>query len=442
MHFELLEDIIHSPLHSLLTNILGNYLGGEFSVAYDVIAKYFEGNPNEKSLKTSEEKHAESELILFQSRCLEKQDKFDAAIIHLRSQQSKLVDVLSFRVKVAELLILSARFSEAAIVWDKLVREQGENYRFHSGLQCALLRLNVDSAKKMFLLRHLDLPSTILSLSDEQKDLLMEHYNVKNYKSRAVGKILLSVARGDHLRELLEAHIRKSLHDEVPALYQDIFSLVRDSSSVLLRDPVDFRRHPVTLMAVDIVDRLVANLKCSDTFDTSPVDGSKAIREAPGVLLWGMFLQAHLLVRCGKVTDALLVVEACLEHTPTALDVHTMKARLLKKAGDVREAAATMEYCRSLGMRLSTTLSTSHTHHQPLSHTHHLSLSCTHYRTHPTYTHAPILSTPFRSTGQIPKQQGYEILSPVRPDPGTSLNSSAHICMHTTYLYSTAEALP
>jgi N-alpha-acetyltransferase 15/16, NatA auxiliary subunit len=419
-------------------------------VAYDVIAKYFEGNPNEKSLKTSEEKHAESELILFQSRCLEKQDKFDAAIIHLRSQQSKLVDVLSFRVKVAELLILSARFSEAAIVWDKLVREQGENYRFHSGLQCALLRLNVESAKKMFLLRHLDLPSTILSLSNEQKDLLMEHYNVKNYKSRAIGKILLSVARGDHLRELLEAHIRKSLHDEVPALYQDIFSLVRDSSSILLRDPVDFRTHPVTLMAVDIVDRLVVNLKCSDTFDTAPVDGSKAVREAPGVLLWGMFLQAHLLVRCGKVTDALLVVEACLEHTPTALDVHTMKARLLKKAGDVREAAATMEYCRSLGMKLSTTLSTSHTHHHSLCYTHHhslcynhfFSLSYTHYRTYPIYTYAPTLSTPFRSTGQIPKQQSYEVLSPVRPDPGTLLNSSAHICMHTTYIYSTAEALP
>ena len=339
------------PLNSQFSQLAGNYLGGEFSVAHDVIAKYFEGNPNEKSLKTSEEKHAESELILFQSRCLEKQDKYDAAIIHLRSQQSKLVDVLSFRVKVAELLVLSGRFSEAAIVWDKLVREQGENYRFHSGLQSALLKLDVESSKKTFLLKHLDLPSTVMSLSDEQKDVLMEQYNTRNYKSRAIGKILLSVVRGDQLKGLLEAHIRKSLHDEVPALYQDIFSLVRDPACVLSRDPVDFRAHPITLMAADIVDRLVVNLKNSDTFDIAPVDGSKAVREAPGVLLWGMFLQAHLLVRCGKVTEALLVVEACLEHTPTALDVHTMKARLLKKAGDVKEAAATMEYCRSLGTR-------------------------------------------------------------------------------------------
>ena len=58
---------------SFNTMIVGNYLGGEFSVAFDVIAKFFEGVTNEKIMKTAEEKHAESELILFQNRCLEKQ---------------------------------------------------------------------------------------------------------------------------------------------------------------------------------------------------------------------------------------------------------------------------------------------------------------------------------------------------------------------------------
>ena len=331
--------------------IVGNYLGGQYSVAFDVIAKFFEGATNEKNVKKSaEEKHAESELILFQGRCLEKQNKFDSAISHLRAHQNRIVDVLSSRVKIAELMILSGRFAEASYLWDGLVREQGENYRYHSGLQTAALRLDTDAAREMFQLTKLELPSTTLPLSDVQKDTLMELYRKKNYKSRANGKIMLTFSRGDQLRTLIEEHIRKSLHDEVPALYQDIFSLVRCSKASPVKDPSGFREHPIAILVVEIVDRFVSNLKSHDTFQSKgPGSVPPGDREAPGVLLWGMFLQAHLKARCGDVSGALVVVEACLEHTPTALDVHTMKARLLKKSGSVQEASNVMDYCRSLG---------------------------------------------------------------------------------------------
>jgi hypothetical protein len=47
--------------------------------------------------------------------CLEKQDKFDAALVHLRNNEVRLVDGLAFRVKQAELLVMSRRFNEARI---------------------------------------------------------------------------------------------------------------------------------------------------------------------------------------------------------------------------------------------------------------------------------------------------------------------------------------
>ena len=354
-HFLELLKWLSSDCSHFFNAIIGNYLGGQYSVAYDVIAKFFEGATNEKNIKKSpEEKHAESELILFQSRCLEKQNKFDNAITHLRAHQNRLVDVLSFRVKIAELMILSGRYAEASYLWDGLVREQGENYRYHSGLQTAALRLDADAAKQMFLLTKLELPSTTLPLSDVQKDILMELYRTKNYRSRANGKIMLTFSRGDQLRILIEEHIRKSLHDEVPALYQDILSLVRCSNALPVKDPSVFREHSIAIMVVEIVNRFVCNLKSHDSFEIKDLgSGTGSVppgeREAPGVLLWGMFLQAHLKARCGDVSGALVVVEACLEHTPTALDVHTMKARLLKKSGDVQEASNVMDYCRSLG---------------------------------------------------------------------------------------------
>ena len=341
-------------------------------MAYDVIAKFFEGVTTDKVVKTPEDKHAESELILFQSRCLEKQQKYDAAITHLRNQQIRIVDVLSFRVKVAELLILSGRYAEAVIMWERLLREQGENYRFHSGFQAALLKLDPVKAVTAFALKHLDLPSTTLPLNEEEKELLMDAYNRNKFRSRAVSKILLTVATGEQFKKLLESHIRKSLHDEVPALYQDVFALVRDTNSLLVRDRIDFRAHPVTQIIIEIVDRFVRNLKAHDSFDDiiplnttkessteCSAEGSSRLREAPGAYLWAMFLKAHLLARCGDVAGALVVAEACLEHTPTALDIHTMKARLLKHSGNVKEAADSIDYCRSLGTYVRTYVCTS-----------------------------------------------------------------------------------
>ena len=341
-----------------LTFTAGNYLGGEYSVAYDVIAKFFEGVTNEKSAKTAEEKHAESELILFQSRCLEKQNKFDDALIHLRSQQSKLVDGLSFRVKQAELLVLSGRFNEGKIMWNLLVQDQGENYRFHSGFQAAVLHLDTEKSKIAFQLKQLELPSTNMILSDGQKDTLTAAYteNCQKFKSKAYSKICLTFARGENFKILLTQHIRQSLHDEYPALYQDIFTLIRDSEGKILKDPVDFRVNPVALLAIEIVNRFVENLKLNSFGDEEHSSGSSEERssgecsvEAPGVYLWGMFLQCHLHVRCGDISKAMSLVDRCLQHTPTALDMFSMKARLLKKSGDVVEASVVMDYCRSLG---------------------------------------------------------------------------------------------
>ena len=309
-------------------------------------------------MKTAEEKHAESELILFQNRCLEKQNKFDDALIHLRNQKSKLVDALSFRVKEAELLVLSGRYNEAKIMWNLLVQDQGENYRYHTGLQIALLQLDVETSKNMFQLKKLELPSTSIILTNEQKDLLLSFYKTNNekFKSKAFYKILLTLARNNEFKILLEDFIRKSLKSEIPALYQDIFSLIRDSKSEILKDSVQFKIHPVTIMVSEIVDRFSINLRNSDTFDDFKEDPSEKhsdkgniIKEAPGVYLWCMYLQCHLFVRSGELVKALAVIERCLVHTPTALDMFTMKARILKKCGDLKEATAVIDYCRSLG---------------------------------------------------------------------------------------------
>ena len=129
-----------------------------------------------------------------------------------------------------------------------------------------------------------------------------------------------------------------------------------NSKSEILKDSVQFKIHPVTIMVSEIVDRFSENLRNSDSFDDFKEDPSEKhsdkgniIKEAPGVYLWCMYLQCHLFVRSGELVKALAVIERCLVHTPTALDMFTMKARILKKCGDLKEATAVIDYCRSLG---------------------------------------------------------------------------------------------
>ena len=205
---------------SWIAYAVGNYLMGDYAAAFDIVNKYLEGSTQDSNLKSAEEKHAESELLLFQNKCLEQQQKFDEAILHVRTHELKLVDGLSARVKVAELLLFSGRFEEAKVRWYLLVKEQGENFRFHAGLQAALLELPLDVSMNMCNLTHMNLPSTMLPLTDAQCTTLVEYYTQHKavFKARAYDKIMLTLVRGPAFAPLLESFIRKNLHDEVITL--------------------------------------------------------------------------------------------------------------------------------------------------------------------------------------------------------------------------------
>ena len=89
--------------------------------------------------------------------------------------------------------------------------------------------------------------------------------------------------------------------------------------------------------------RYTSNLKVSDKFN----DGDKG-REPPTTLLWSLFLKSHLLEKSGLITEALAVIEECVSHTPTALDMYIKKAKILRKLGDVQAAAETLRMCSNL----------------------------------------------------------------------------------------------
>jgi peptide alpha-N-acetyltransferase len=301
--------------------------------------------------------YEDSELYLFQTDCLIKQSKYEEAIKFLKRSEDSIVDMLSHKVKLAELYILSGKFNEARTSWTHLVLEQPDNYRFHCGLQVSYLELDPTTSLEMFSLKKLQLPSTTLQLSKEQMVVLKDMYVASNFKTRNVSKILLTVCSDrDELKVALDKHLRSSLHNAMPALYHDIFSLVsipdpvnQSSHVVFASDPIDIKQHEVILITRELVDKYISNLRSHEQFEDL-YDPSLPL-EPPTSFLWALYLKAHILEMCNELKEALVVIDESIQHTPTAIDMYCKKARILKKLGDVITAAVVMDDCRMLDLQ-------------------------------------------------------------------------------------------
>jgi peptide alpha-N-acetyltransferase len=58
-----------------------------------------------------------------------------------------------------------------------------------------------------------------------------------------------------------------------------------------------------------------------------------------------------MLEKSGLLLESLAIIDECLLHTPTALDMHIRKARILRKLGDPISASQTVDYCRALDLQ-------------------------------------------------------------------------------------------
>jgi peptide alpha-N-acetyltransferase len=304
---------------------MAHYNAGEFDAAFQVVTKC-----NEVNLDGADDVSAydASELLLFQNRCLEKQLLYQEALDHLNEIEPKIVDKLSYHVKVAELLQLLGKYNESKEKWLFLLQDQPENYRFHAGLHAAHLQLDGEQSLNTFALSKMELPSSVFVLTDDQKKSLLEMYQSnetlnQRFAQTVNRKICLSLLSSAEIGASLEIHMKICLRKGIPALYHDICALATMPSysdptqQVLCKDPVDFRENSVIKMTMEIISGYAKNLRSANTFDGA----ASPTWEPPSALLWTMFLQCHLYERCGELDKALLLINECLEHTPTATDL-------------------------------------------------------------------------------------------------------------------------
>lgn len=325
--------------------IVANYTAKEYAAAAEILKKLREtldrGDPYE-----------ESELVLFHALCLEKSHAYAEAVTFLQQNKAYVVDILGYKTKLAQLLVLSGQFDEGKVAWEALVYDQPENYRYHTGLQLSLLQLDAEKSQEMFDQRRLELPCTVLRLTSEQKQMLFKWYSTQSKvtKSRAFDRVKLVLLYDDGhndaqqaaFKAALDKYIRRCLQDAIPSLCQDIVALV------MVQDPINPDRVIYAKDAVDFAASKIIQLALSIIEDVLRTDRQQLL---PSTELWAMYLKAHLQEKSGQISAALETIDAAILHTPTALDMYTKKAKILRKNGDYEQSAKITEEVRRLDLQ-------------------------------------------------------------------------------------------
>lgn len=158
---------------------------------------------------------------------------------------------------------------------------------------------------------------------------ILRDFSTQIPRAAAPKRLALSIATRDDFRELVKDYITAGLTKGVPSLFADIKALYSDDTKQ------------------QIVEEIVEAAKEDFSPDSSSASSSSASVE-PTTYLWTLYFLAQHHSYLSRPERALSVLDLALSHTPTLPELHTCKARTLKRAGDLFGAAHCLDEARLL----------------------------------------------------------------------------------------------
>ncbi|CAN4086801.1 unnamed protein product [Withania somnifera] len=269
---------------------VAHHLNSNGSKALDILEAY-EGTLDD-DYPPENERCEHGEMLLYKISLLEECGFTERALEELHKKEPKMVDKLDYKEQEALLLLKLGRFEEGEKLFRVLLTMNPDNYGYYEGLQ-----------------RCLGLYSENGQYTADEIDRLESLYRVLAHqysRSSAVKRIPLDFLRDDKFREAAENYIRPLLTKGVPSLFSDLYPLYG---------------HP-----------------------------GKCREGTPSTLMWTLFYSAQHYDRRGQYDIALTRIDEAIEHTPTVIDLYTVKSRILKHAGDLAAAASLADEARCMDL--------------------------------------------------------------------------------------------
>ncbi|KAG0503189.1 hypothetical protein HPP92_003261 [Vanilla planifolia] len=300
------------------TNWIGfavaHHLNSNSSKAVDILDAY-EGTL-EDDYPSENERCEHGEMLLYKVSLLEESGLLDRALEEMYKKEAKIVDKLSFKEQLVSILVKLGRKEEGEKLYKSLLQMNPDNYRYFVGLQKCL---NLYCEDGLY-------TSEQVSQLDILYALLKEQYSW----SYAAKRIPLDFLHGEKFQQAAENYVRPLLTKGVPSLFSDLSPL--------------YDHHGKADILEQVFIELESSIRASGCFP-----GSEQ-KEPPSTLMWTLFLLAQHYERRGQYDIALIKIDEAIKHTPTVIDLYSIKGRILKHAGDLAAAAALADEARTMDL--------------------------------------------------------------------------------------------
>ncbi|RLN73598.1 hypothetical protein BBJ28_00026180, partial [Nothophytophthora sp. Chile5] len=317
---------------------IAHHLVGNFQMAIDIIEKYFSTLDGER-----EANYEDGEIYLYQNQLIEESGDVAKALAHLEEHKARITDTLFWRQKKAQFLLQLERYDEAREVYEELLEINFDNYEYHRGVQCALMKRNDLLVSKPSQQKKAPLPSEVVDFTSAANGAEMEKALATFYaeKKATIGarsvvsvRFPLDFTRGAEFKTHADVFLKKQLTKGVPSLGPDLKPLYADAEKVKILE--------------ELILGYLKTLEAKKPLEQG--DNSLAANATDKVLLWTNYLVAQHYDRLGNFPKAIEYIEKCITQEPTVLDFFQRKARILKHMGDLNQAADVMVLGRKLDL--------------------------------------------------------------------------------------------
>lgn len=276
--------------------------------------------------------YEQSELLLYQISILIEAQNYKEALDYLNKfSANQICDRLAVLEYRAQLLMALNRKTEAAtILRYQLIARNHENYQYYQQLEQAL----------------------DLNPSDENSRLAVYQEIQRQYpRSQVPFKLPLTFVNEPELfRPLVDAYLKKCIRKGLPALFRNmktIYNLEYDklvafvkqtqtiSANIRSRKKV-FDEHglPTKIKIIEeLMQKYEKNLETSNNFE-----GDSATREDTTCVLWCYYYLAQHFDYLEMYDQALNYVTKAMDHTPTLIELLTIKAKIYKHKQEPEKA--------------------------------------------------------------------------------------------------------
>lgn len=323
---------------------VGYHLLEKRQMAIDIIDQYLD-TMKSNMVEEEESSYEDSELLFYKFTLLEEMGEFEKGLELLNKEQGTIRDVPRRMEKQAECYMHLNEFEKAMALYEILLDDCSDNYRYHRGMQCCILRDNGMLMEK----RRMVLPSDDVSKWTEKQfeDILM-FYNRRRCKIAAKKeyiwqKIPLYFTNGDEFKNRLDRYVRIFLKRGVPSLGSQIKFLYDGQQVNVVEELLEGYAKQLKLNG-QLPNRCGHLMQ--DEREEKPVSKEKGDE----ILLWTMYLLAQHYDRLKKYDNALRCIDECIERSPTTLDFLQRKGKIVKHLGCKSSAADLVDMGRKIDL--------------------------------------------------------------------------------------------